>query len=350
MRWNGSSLRSKNGARRVFFLFIGGTEISKVKGLSAAGANPEIVPYTSPADADLIRFGRPRVTEHFPMDPDGHPTPAIITRAALVAANLPCCVVRAGSYIPPHPPYVELGAAFGRDPSKEPAVPDAENIFEAARTYAAFYCTHLKSATLAESVPGGTTTALLVLRALGHDGMVSSAGPVNPTSLKEEMWRAASARTGIGRGDWASRPMDAVRELGDPMQAAVAGFAAGLPRETEVVLAGGTQMLAVAAILRAVAPWVRPLVATTAYVGRDATSSFRELADTIGVKTYYAPLDFSGSAYKGLRDYEEGFVKEGAGAGGAVFCAERCGVPATEVVRRVEEIYAIWRHQCFRTL
>jgi uncharacterized protein (TIGR00303 family) len=324
----------------MFFLFIGGTELSKVPGLSVAGANPEIVPYTSPADADLIRFGRPRVTGHFPMDPDGHPTPALITYAALAEADLPCCVVRAGSYIPPYPPYVELGAEFGRDPSKEPAVPDASEIFEAARVYAESYCAHLETATLAESLPGGTTTALLMLRALGYDGMVSSAGPVNPTAIKEKIWRAASTRAGIEPGGYKGRPLEAVRELGDPMQAAVAGFAAGLRKGTEIVLAGGTQMLAVAAILREVSPSVRPLVATTVYVERDRSSSFSELARAIGVDTYLAPLDFSGSAHKGLRDYEDGFVKEGAGAGGAVFCAERGGVPASRVTARVEAIYS----------
>jgi NaMN:DMB phosphoribosyltransferase len=38
-------------ATKLFYLFISGTEISKIPGLSAAGANPEITPLTSPARA-----------------------------------------------------------------------------------------------------------------------------------------------------------------------------------------------------------------------------------------------------------------------------------------------------------
>lgn len=327
----------------MFFLFIGGTELSKQKGLSAAGACPEIIPYTAPADADLIRFGRPKVIDVFPLDPEGHPTPAIITRAALLEAAIPCCVVRAGSYVPPYPPYVELGAGFGRNPCLEEAVPDAELIFEAAKNFAKDLCASRgsqKSFVLGESVPGGTTTALLVLRSLGYDGMVSSAGPENPILLKEQVWSESCARTNLALGGLAGRPLDAVREFGDPMQAAVMGFALGLPEDAEIVLAGGTQMLAVAALLRESGSRADILVATTRYVGEDKTSSFSELAGRLKVKTYLAPLDFSKSPHKGLRDYELGFVKEGAGAGGSVLCAERASVPAEKVVEKVDEIYS----------
>lgn len=324
----------------MFFLFIGGTELSKVKGLSAAGANPEIIPFTSPADADLIRFGEPRVTEHFPIDPEGHPTPAIITRAAVVEADIPFCTVRAGSYIPPSAPYVELGADFGHDPCEGKAVPDAVKIFEAAKHFAQSACRGMDSVTLGESVPGGTTTALLVLRALGYEGMVSSAGPSNPTSLKEDIWRRASTRAGLGCGDLAGKPLKAVEEFGDPVQAALLGFMCGAPDDAEIVLAGGTQMLAVAALLKEFGSPRKLLVATTRYVGEDKSSTFGELAEKIGVDTYFAPLDFSRSRFKGLRDYELGYVKEGAGAGGSVHYAERSGVTAARIVEAVDEIYS----------
>jgi hypothetical protein len=42
----------------MFYLFIGSTALSKVPGVSAAGANPELTAYTTPADADLIRYYR----------------------------------------------------------------------------------------------------------------------------------------------------------------------------------------------------------------------------------------------------------------------------------------------------
>jgi NaMN:DMB phosphoribosyltransferase len=192
---------------------------------------------------------------------------------------------------------------------------------------------------VAESVPGGTTTALLVLRALGYREMVSSAGPENPVNLKEAVWVEAARRLDIGIGGLADDPLRAISELGDPMQAAVTGFVAALPPETELVLAGGTQMLAVAALLKAlgrrgVALGKLPLVATTKYVQCDRNADFSVLARSIGVETWAAPLDFSRSPHRGLAEYENGYVKEGVGAGGALYYAERLGVAAERVIER----------------
>ncbi|MDR2535109.1 MAG: TIGR00303 family protein [Treponema sp.] len=324
----------------MFFLFIGGTELSKVPGLSAAGANPEVIPFTAPADADVIRFGAPKVVQGLPLDPEGHPSPALITRAAVMEASIPICVVRAGSYIPPTPPYIELGASFGRDPRFGPALPEAKNIFETAQELAHSIEPSLKFAMIAESVPGGTTTALLILRSLGYSGMVSSAGPKNPASLKESVWNEASKRIGIAPGDCRNDPIRGLTELGDPMQAAVGGFVSALPERVEVVLAGGTQMLAVAALLRALGVENLPMVATTKYVTNDNSSDFSKLAQVLGVKTWAAPLDFSGSPYQGLGDYEKGYVKEGVGAGGAVLYAERKGISAAQIVAKTNNLYA----------
>ncbi|MDR1915187.1 MAG: TIGR00303 family protein [Synergistaceae bacterium] len=324
----------------MFLLFISGTELSKIPGLSAAGANAEVLPLTAPADADVIRYGFPKAIDCFPMDPEGHPTPAIITRAAIEEADIPVCVIRAGSYLPPSPPYVELGGSFGRDARVCPAVEDAKQIFEHARMAAWNIASTHKHVMLAESIPGGTTSALLVLRALGYSGMVSSGGVSNPIDLKEEIWAAAASRVGIKFGELKNDPLRAIEEMGDPMQAAVLGFAMGLPKKTEVTLAGGTQMLAVAALLKSLDDSRRPVVATTKYVARDASSSFSDLASKIGVDTYVAPLDFSGSPHKGLADYEKGYVKEGVGAGGSVLYAERMGVSVERVVSRTNAIYS----------
>jgi NaMN:DMB phosphoribosyltransferase len=192
---------------------------------------------------------------------------------------------------------------------------------------------------LAESIPGGTTTALLVLRALGHDVMVSSASKVNPIRQKEKIWAGASARAGIKTGDLRKDPMKALEEFGDPMQAAVLGFIVGSHNESKVVLAGGTQMLAVAACLRALGDGRPITVATTKYIAGDPSSSFASLASALEVKTYAAPLDFSASPFKGLRDYEDGYVKEGVGAGGSVLYASWNGVDISEVISTTNSIY-----------
>ena len=323
----------------MFFLFISNTDLAAEPGLSAAGANTDVLPLTAAADADIIRFGHPSAIDCFPVDPEGRPTPAIITRAAVVSADIPVAVVRAGSILPPEPPYVELGTQGGKDPRKCPSVPDARKIFERARGLARNCTQRGGKVMLAESIPGGTTTALLVLRALGHDVMVSSASKVNPIQRKEKIWADASARAGIKMGDLRRDPLRAVEELGDPMQSAVLGFIVGSHNESRVVLAGGTQMLAVAACLRALNDGRPITIATTKYIGKDPSSSFASLASALEAETYVAPLDFSASSFKGLRDYEDGYVKEGVGAGGSVLYAAWNGVDVSEVIRTTNSIY-----------
>jgi uncharacterized protein (TIGR00303 family) len=323
----------------MFFLFISNTDIARVPGLTAAGANPDVLPFTSTADADVIRFGRPLAIDCFPMDPEGRPTPAVITRAAIECAEIPVCVVRAGSSMAPTPPYVELSSQLGGDPRVGASVPDAKKIFELSAFTAKNFTACIKRVMVAESIPGGTTTALLVLRSLGYDCMVSSAGSVNPISLKEKIWSESSSRIGIKLGDLKGNPLKAIEELGDPMQAGVLGFITGSAKETEIVLAGGTQMLAVAACLRELGCDREITVATTKYVANDQSTSFGELAHRLNVKTYVAPLDFSSSPYRGLSDYEAGYVKEGVGAGGSVLYASWKGIGVDAVVKKTNEIY-----------
>ena len=251
----------------MFFLFMSGTEMARIPGLTSAGANPDVLPFTAPADADIIRFGYPRAIDCFPVDPEGHPTPAIITRAAVMEANLPVCVIRAGSFLPPAPPYVELWSSPGKDARVERAVPDAREIFESASFLAKnTKFTQGEPAVLAECIPAGTTTALMVLLALGYECMVSSGMNINPVSLKEQLWSECSSRAGIKVGGMSGEPLGAILEFGDPMQAAVSGFVTGLSGQTEIILAGGTQMLAVAACLKALGFAGKMKIATTKYV------------------------------------------------------------------------------------
>ncbi|NMF63851.1 nicotinate-nucleotide--dimethylbenzimidazole phosphoribosyltransferase [Brasilonema octagenarum] len=133
-------------------------------------------------------------------------------------------------------------------------------------------------------------------------------------------------------------PLDLVAAVGDPMQVVVAGMAIALSRSCGVLLAGGTQMLAVYALISAITQvyalsW-RPeevLIGTTRWVAQDLTGGTIELAQLVG-KSNMTPngvtppllateLSFADSRYPQLRAYEHGFVKEGVGAGGACIAA-----------------------------
>lgn len=323
----------------MFVLFISATELSSIPGLSAAGANLDVLPYTAPADADMLYYDRPRVVQAAPVDPQGHPTPAIVTRAAVAEGKLPVGVVRVGTSVAPHVPFEDFGSIPSRDPRYGKAVPWAADIAAKSASLAKKLGEENKLLVLAESIPGGTTTALLLLRALGYEGTVSSAGPVNPLAIKEQIWNAVCERLCIGMGGLKGRGLEAAAEVGDAMQIAVASFVNALPDDVEVVLAGGTQMMSVAALVRDCGNARPLLVATTKYVAQDKSASFGRYARDIGVDYYAAPLDFSKSKHAGLADYEKGFVKEGVGMGGAVWYALRNGVPMERIIQKTEELY-----------
>src|SRR6185312_697834 len=109
---------------------------------------------------------------------------------------------------------------------------------------------------IGESVPGGTTTALAVLLALGYaaDGRVSGSMPGNAHLLKSRVALAALEKLVSEGGVEALDPLRIVRALGDPMQPVALGMTLGaIESGRDVLLAGGSQMLAVAALVRALA-------------------------------------------------------------------------------------------------
>lgn len=323
----------------MFVLFISETKLARTPGLSAAGANLEVLPYTAPADVDLMFYDMPKVIDCVPLDPFGHPTPAIVTKAALLEGKFPITAVRAGTSIAPVAPFLELTDIPGEDPRETRAVVNVDEINKKAVELAKKIGADNKLIVIGESVPGGTTTALLLLRALGYNGMVSSAAPDNPCSIKEEIWSKVSARLGIEVGALKGKGLEAAAEVGDPMQIAVASFVSALPDDVEVVLAGGTQMSAVAALIRDMGITRPLLIATSKYIIEDKSSCFIEYAEKAGVEWYAAPLDLSGSKYTGLSDYEKGFVKEGVGMGGAVWYAIKNGATMKDIIDRIEHLY-----------
>jgi uncharacterized protein (TIGR00303 family) len=178
---------------------------------------------------------------------------------------------------------------------------------------------------LGESVPGGTTTALAVLLALGFaaDGRVSGSTPGNAHALKTRVAHTALAAAGLLPGDARRDPLRAVSCVGDPMQPLAVGIALGA--RCDVLLAGGSQMVAVAALLAALEPVAleRVAIGTTRWViedpAADVVGLVREVSTDLPLLA--ANLDFSRSRHAGLRAYEQFLVKEGVGAGGASIAA-----------------------------
>ncbi|HZD44341.1 MAG TPA: TIGR00303 family protein, partial [Methanomicrobiales archaeon] len=151
----------------------------------------------------------------------------------------------------------------------------------------------------------------------------------NPVGLKEEVCRAVVERLSSIPD---REPLDVVRCGGDPMIAVASGIASTY--DGDLVLAGGTQMLAVAAVLKAMDEDLPP-IATTVYVRDDSTATFAKTAVDLGVTTYYVDPDFGELGHPGLARYCIGEVKEGIGAGGAMMLAYLMGHSPEEIRQKI---------------
>ena len=316
------------GSRVLAVYFIGSTMTSTIPGVSIAGASPELTLYTPAVDVEYLVLGKPVSTEHIPVTPEGIPTPALITRAVVEKAGIPFLVVDTGSYIVPRIPHVVLPSRrVGERIDSGRALPydTARSLYEEARVLASRLAHVADVVVLGESIPGGTTTALGILVALGYNawGMVSSAGPSNPHSLKEEI-----VRKGLEKNPNLSSTnvFEAVSALGDPVHVSIAGFMEGaLDKGLKIILAGGTQMAAVLAIAKAngLELGEKTIIGTTKWIIMDDSSDINGLVEMISPETPVIAYnyDFSNASYEGLRYYEKGYVKEGVGAGGTSIAA-----------------------------
>jgi uncharacterized protein (TIGR00303 family) len=317
-------------------LVVGGTETASIDGISAAGADPAAMRYTPAADAELLTHGRPVLTPSVPVSPTGCPTPALVTLAVAELAGFTPLVVDAGLADPTGAPTFTVGSGPGGDIREPEPVPDAPDIVERAREYGRALG---EECVVGESVPGGTTTALGVLTALGVEGSVSSSLPENPLSLKRRVVEEALAASGVAEGGLSGRPFDALAAMGDPVLAGVLGLTEGaLASGAEVTLAGGTQMLAAAALVRH-GGYDGPLtVATTPFVADDCSAAARETAARLDVDLVVTDPGFDGEHIATER-YLMGEAKEGAGMGGALAVADRLGIGMGAVRERLVERY-----------
>jgi len=314
------------GKRPLFVCVIATTETAKIPGLSAAGADPAITDYTPPADVELLLLGKCKCIPGVPVTPDGIPTPALVSMSALRLAKIPILVANAGSRIRPMVPFVDLGGAPGNDIQTGSAVESVEELYENALILGRELAETSDYLIVGESIPGGTTTALGVLLAMGFNARekVSSSMPNNPHSLKIETVERGFKNAQIKPGDVKLHPLKAIEHMGDPMIAAAAGITIGASKKNPVLMAGGTQMTAVLASIAALDHDIlgNLAIGTTKWISRDTTSDIRGIVSQIAdVPILVADVDFGSSKHGGLRAYETGIVKEGVGAGGSVIAA-----------------------------
>lgn len=310
----------------------GTTRTASIDGISAAGADPDALPHTPSADADLLLYGQPVRAPAVPVSPTGCPTPAVVTRAVHELHALHPTVVDAGLARETAAPTIDVGANPGGDIREPDPVPNARAIYDSARDLAAALPDeHL---VLAETIPGGTTTALGVLTALDVTQSVSSSLPDNPLDRKRDI-----VETALADAD-PKDAIDAVRLTGDPVLATVAGLTVGaLSRDAVVTLAGGTQLLAAAALVRSLGHDDPLTIATTPYVADDHTADFRKTAGVLDLDVTVTDPGFDQTTHPGMYRYVAGEGKEGVGMGGALALAAAAGIDMADVRQQVAAVY-----------
>ncbi len=330
----------------LFIVFIASTKTSTIQGISIAGSTAEFTLYTPALDVEYLVAGRPLSLNLIPATPNGVPSPALISRAMLNLLGLPVLVVDAGSYVKPRVPHVRIpSATIGKRVDSGKALPRgrSKELFEESRILGLTLARNM-DVIVGESMPGGTTTAMAIMEALGYSARcrVSSSSPVNPHELKvrvvEEGFRKANLKPPV------NNVFEAIDAIGDPLHVSIAGFVVGaLQSNSRIILAGGTQMCAVLAILKKLGVDIegKVAVATTRWLIEDKQADMKGLMSDIApeVDLIITTLDLSNSRYDGLRAYEQGYVKEGVGAGGLLVTAALKGYSEEQVLKFIENEY-----------
>jgi uncharacterized protein (TIGR00303 family) len=345
------------GCSPIFACILGFTATALIPGISAAGSTPKEREYTAIADAEfLVNEPEKRPQRPLPLLTAGV-SPVFISRSVIESLPLPLNLFNAGL---PHQLTVEAidlrGTAANCLTSGEAmSLAKVQHLFEQGLLWGEQLAKTADYLIIGECVVGGTTTALAILTALGIEaaGMVNSSHPQCNHAQKHSLVQLGLNRAGLLPVSKTVNPFQLVAAVGDPMQIVAAGMAITASRSKGVILAGGTQMLAVYALIRAIADYfVIPVelkqivVGTTRWVAEDPTGDTIRLAQLIGgVPLLATGLNFATSRYPGLRAYEQGYVKEGVGAGGCAIAAHlRQSWTPSQLLAIIETLYERYRY------
>lgn len=314
------------GKKPHFACILGFTETGLIPGISAAGATPHDRQFTAIADAEFLVNGvQPNPKFSLPPLHVGA-SPVYISRAVIESLEIPVTIFNAGLPQSPAIPTIDLQGMPARCVSTGQAIDlqIVHHLFNQGLKWGEKLAQSAGYLVLGECVVGGTTTALAVLTGLGIDaiGKVNSSHSICNHAQKWELVQQGLTQLHFD-------PFSLIAAVGDPMQITVAGMAIAASRVCGVLLAGGTQMLAVYALARAIVQlnsiaWnpAEILVGTTRWVAEDLTGDTVGLAVTLkDVALVATRLSFAESRWQQLQAYERGFVKEGVGAGGCSIAA-----------------------------
>ncbi|MEL6605753.1 MAG: nicotinate mononucleotide-dependent phosphoribosyltransferase CobT [Cyanobacteria bacterium J06614_10] len=333
-------LNRYRGKRPAFACVLSFTETALIPHISSAGMTPQARQRTAAADAVCLVQGAAGRTQ-LPALPAGV-SPVVITRAVLTELAIPCHLLSTGLPVPLEAPHIALPHVIARAVNTGEAMSRSQvkALLEAGQHWGRQLAQPGSYLIIGECVVGGTTTAQAVLTALGYPvaGHMSSSHQTSNHTQKQQLvaqgisaWqRLQSDRThqSPAATQKHAAAIAVLAAVGDPMQAVVAGMLIAASQRGGVLLAGGSQMLAVYALAKAIAaqqsmPWQPAQVAigTTRWVTEDRQANTPAIARQIDALYLASGITFSKSPYVRLRAYEQGYVKEGMGAGGCAIAA-----------------------------
>lgn len=323
--------RNYQGHRPCYVCVLGFTETALIPNISAAGNTPQSRMITAVADAEFIYDG-PSPAPHYPLPPlTAGVSPALLTRTITAGQELPVYFFNAGLPHTPSIPHVDLDGIVAHCVSSGQALPleKVTALFRAGLQWGKTLGSRFAQSYLiiGECVVGGTTTAQAVLTALGFnvDGLMGSSHLNCNHTQKIEL-----IKTGLGTQSMVAEPRsvwDAIAAVGDPMQPFVLGMTVAASHYSGVLLAGGSQMIAIYTMLKHLDSQHRwneknVVIGTTQWIVNDATSQFLTLAHTVSAPPIISSqFSFQQSRYHQFTLFEKGYVKEGVGAGGCLIAS-----------------------------
>ncbi|WP_393970724.1 TIGR00303 family protein [Oxyplasma meridianum] len=317
----------------LFTLLAGSTDVSRIRGITSAGASPELTMLTPVVDSEIIIGGRPVIINEPPMTPEGIPTPAIVTKACLDLAGVKSMSVNAGYSVSPNVPFWDTGLHPAMNPAEARALPDFRKAFDAGMYLGELLDGRYGVIVLAESVPGGTTTAQVVLSSIGSRVITSSTMPSDPLQIKGEVVKKAIERCGY----FVENPVMAIEEYGDYMMPLALGISRSV-KESAILFAGGTQMSTVY--------YLNDKINRNSSNRFQVTTSWlmdhrKETVETLvpSGNLIVSHVSFSEMEENGLRLYENGHVREGAGMGAALWLASIKEKNSDKVYSAIEKYY-----------
>ncbi len=335
----------KNIKNFKIYLVIAGTDTSQIKGISAAGISANSRKKTALADAEFFLTGASKDHKYKLPLLNAGVTPALISFVCSKLISASPIVVPLGIPFKPSFRHLVIEDQFSvpaRSLVTGKSMP-RERVINLYKKGIEIGEVSNKPILIAESVPGGTTTAQAVMQAFGLNvsNLVGSSLFKAPRLLKNKVIQIGLSKANLRNG---FDSFDVISAVGDPFQAFSMGLLIGARLAKQpVVLSGGSQMLAV--ILLALEfidneskkDFIENVfLATTGWLVND--DSLADLLNLINEKYdislvgLSSPLNFKSAKYKELKDYELGHVKEGVGAGGLSILAFLNGSKNSEIV------------------